>query len=80
MVLTLAIPARKIFKLEEFITVRHVENMNKIILVTGMMVGYAYAMEFFIAWYSGSEYESWTFINRAFGPTGGPTGSCGAAT
>jgi Ni/Fe-hydrogenase subunit HybB-like protein len=68
MVLTLAIPARKIFKLEQFITVRHVENMNKIILVTGMMVGYAYAMEFFIAWYSGSAYESWTFINRAFGP------------
>ncbi len=68
MVLTLAIPARKIFKLEQFITVRHVENMNKIILTTGMMVGYAYAMEFFIAWYSGSEYESWAFINRAFGP------------
>jgi molybdopterin-containing oxidoreductase family membrane subunit len=68
MVITLAVPARKIFKLEDFITVRHIENMNKIILTTGMMVGYAYAMEFFIAWYSASEYESYTFVNRAFGP------------
>jgi molybdopterin-containing oxidoreductase family membrane subunit len=68
MVLTLAIPARKVFGLQDFITVRHIENMNKIILVTGTMVGYAYAMEFFIAWYSQSEYESFTFINRAFGP------------
>ena len=42
--------------------------MNKIILATGTMVGYAYAMEFFIAWYSGNPYESFTFINRAFGP------------
>lgn len=70
MVLTLAIPARKIFGLEDFITVRHIENMTKIILVTGMMVGYAYAMEFFIAWYSGSEYESFAFVNRALGPFG----------
>jgi molybdopterin-containing oxidoreductase family membrane subunit len=68
MVLTLAIPTRKIFKLEHFITVRHVENMNKIILVTGSMVGYAYAMEFFIAWYSAAPYEGFAFINRAFGP------------
>ena len=42
--------------------------MNKIILVTGTMVGYAYAMEFFIAWYSGNEYERFAFINRAIGP------------
>ncbi len=68
MVLTLAIPARKVFGLQDFITVRHIENMNKIILVTGMMVGYAYAMEFFIAWYSQSAYESFAFVNRAFGP------------
>jgi molybdopterin-containing oxidoreductase family membrane subunit len=68
MVLTLAIPSRKLFGLEDFITVRHIENMNKIILVTGTLVGYAYAMEFFIAWYSGSPYESFAFINRAFGP------------
>lgn len=68
MVLTLAIPSRKLFGLEDFITIRHIENMNKIILVTGTLVGYAYAMEFFIAWYSGSPYEGFAFINRAFGP------------
>ncbi|MCB9539467.1 MAG: polysulfide reductase NrfD [Myxococcales bacterium] len=68
MVLTLAVPSRKIFGLEDFITVRHIENMNKIILVTGTMVGYAYAMEFFIAWYSASPYEGFAFVNRAFGP------------
>ncbi len=68
MVMTLAIIARKIFALEHFITVRHLENMNKVMLVTGTMVGYAYAMEFFIAWYSGNQYEAFAFINRAFGP------------
>jgi molybdopterin-containing oxidoreductase family membrane subunit len=68
MVLTLAIPCRKLFGLEDFITLRHIENMNKIILVTGTLVGYAYAMEFFIAWYSGSPYEGFAFVNRAFGP------------
>jgi molybdopterin-containing oxidoreductase family membrane subunit len=68
MVLTLAVPCRKIFGLEDFITIRHIENMNKVILTTGTLVGYAYAMEFFIAWYSGSPYESFAFINRAFGP------------
>ena len=44
------------------------ELMNKIIMTTGMLVGYAYASEFFIAWYSGSKYEGYAFINRAFGP------------
>jgi len=68
MVLTLAVPSRKLFGLQDFITVRHIENMNKIILVTGSMVGYAYGMEFFIAWYSASPYESFAFVNRAFGP------------
>ncbi len=68
MVLTLAIPCRKIFKLEDFITLRHIENMNKIILTTGTMVGYAYSTEFFIAWYSGAPYEQFAFVNRAFGP------------
>ena len=68
MVLTLAVPCRKWFGLEDFITIRHIENMNKIILVTGTLVGYAYAMEFFIAWYSGSPYEGFAFVNRAFGP------------
>ncbi|HGY54148.1 MAG TPA: hydrogenase [Caldithrix abyssi] len=68
MVLTLAIIARKIFGLEHIITINHFEKMNKIMLLTGMMVGYAYGMEFFIAWYSGNDYETFTFLNRAFGP------------
>ena len=70
MVLTLAIPARKIFHLEHIITTKHLENMAKIILLTGSLVGYAYAMEFFIAWYSGNEFEQFTFNNRAFGSYG----------
>jgi molybdopterin-containing oxidoreductase family membrane subunit len=68
MVVTLGIIARKIFMLEDFITVNHLEKMAKIMMVTGMMVGYAYSIEFFIAWYSGNEYEIFAFINRAFGP------------
>jgi Ni/Fe-hydrogenase subunit HybB-like protein len=67
MVQTLALPARAWLGLKHIITVKHIENMNKIILLTGTLVGYAYAMEFFIAWYSGNEYESFAFINRAFG-------------
>jgi len=67
MVMTLAIPARQWWGLKDFITMRHLENMNKIILVTGSMVGYAYMMEFFTAWYSGAMYESFAFVNRAFG-------------
>ncbi len=68
MVLSLGIIVRKVFSLENIITIKHLENMNKIMLVTGMMVGYAYACEFFIAWYSGNIYEAFAFINRAFGP------------
>ena len=68
MVVTLMVICRKAFGLENLVTIRHLENMNKIILATGSMVGYAYGMEFFIAWYSGNEYERFTFINRAFGP------------
>lgn len=67
MVISLLVPIRKIFKLEELITMRHLENMNKVILATGSMVGYAYAMEFFISWYSGVELETFAFVNRAFG-------------
>ncbi|KAA3611191.1 MAG: hydrogenase [Calditrichaeota bacterium] len=67
MVMTLAIIARKIYNLENIITVTHLENMNKIILLTGMIVGYSYGMEFFVAWYSGNPYESFAFVNRAFG-------------
>lgn len=68
MVMTLALIARKIYNLDHIITVKHLERMNKIILVTGSMVGYSYIMEFFIAWYSGNLYESFAFINRVFGP------------
>ena len=68
MVSTLAIITRKIFGLEDFITIKHLEKMNIIMLTTGMMVGYAYGCEFFIAWYGGNEYERFAFLNRAFGP------------
>jgi len=68
MVLTLAIPARQFFGLKDFITMRHLENMTKIILATGMIVSYAYAVEFFTAWYSGHSYEQFTFMNRPLGP------------
>ncbi|MCC6662306.1 MAG: polysulfide reductase NrfD [Polyangiaceae bacterium] len=68
MVVTLAVPARQFFGLKRIITVGHLELMAKIILATGMMVGYAYSMEFFIAWYGGNDYEMFTFFNRALGP------------
>ncbi|MBI5726370.1 MAG: polysulfide reductase NrfD [Ignavibacteriales bacterium] len=68
MVVTVLIFVRKIFDLQDIITIGHLEKMNKVILATGMMVGYAYGMEFFIAWYSGSPVEQFVFINRAFGP------------
>src|SRR3569832_745409 len=68
MVVTLMVICRKAFGLEHVITNRHLENMNKVNLATGSIVGYAYAIEFFIAWYSGNPYERFTFINRAFGP------------
>jgi Ni/Fe-hydrogenase subunit HybB-like protein len=70
MVLTLAIPARKIFKLEGFITMKHLENMGKVMLATGLIVFYAYAMEAFFAYYSGNVFERYTMWNRAFGPYG----------
>ena len=68
MVLTLLIPLRTICKLEDIITVKHVDMMCKVILATGSIVGYAYGMEFFIAWYGGNPYELYAFQNRAFGP------------
>jgi len=68
MVVTVLIFVRKVFDLQHIITLNHLEKMNKIILVTGSMVGYAYGMEFFIAWYSGNPFEQFVFINRAFGP------------
>lgn len=68
MVMTLMIIARKLYGLEDIMTINHMEKMNMIILVTGWMVGFAYIMEFFIAWYGGVEYEKFAFVNRAFGP------------
>ena len=68
MVLTLLIIARVVMKMEHLITIGHLENMCKVIVATGMMVGLAYATEFLIAWYSGSNYEGFTFVNRAKGP------------
>ena len=68
MVLNLAIPARAYFGLKEIITVRHIENCCKVMLGTGMIVAYAYCLEFWTAWYSGSHYERFAFLNRAFGP------------
>jgi molybdopterin-containing oxidoreductase family membrane subunit len=59
---------RVVFKLEDYITVNHIESMNKIIVLTGSIVGVAYITEFFIAAYSGVPYEQYAFINRAFGP------------
>ncbi len=68
MVLTLMIPARELLDLKHLITTRHLENMCKIILATGSIVGLAYGTEFFIAWYGQVSEESFAFINRAFGP------------
>jgi len=68
MVLSLLIPLRTMCKLEDIITMRHIDLMCKVTLATGSIVGYAYTMEFFIAWYSGSPMEQFHFMNRALGP------------
>jgi molybdopterin-containing oxidoreductase family membrane subunit len=68
MVVTLIVPARAYFGLQDLVTPRHLENMTKIILATGTMVGFAYAIEFFIAWYGGNGYEKFALVNRALGP------------
>ncbi len=68
MVLTLAIPARQWFGLQDLITPRHLENMSKVMLATGLIVAYAYSIEFFTAWYSGHHYEQFVFMNRPLGP------------
>ncbi len=70
MVVTLMVIAREVFNLKDYITPKHLDNMNKIMMVTGLIVGLAYGTEFFIAWYSGNEYEGFAFVNRAFGPYG----------
>jgi Ni/Fe-hydrogenase subunit HybB-like protein len=64
MVLTLAIPVRQWYHLEDLITMRHIECMSKVMLGTGLIVAYGYAMEAFVAWYSGGHFERYAFVNR----------------
>jgi molybdopterin-containing oxidoreductase family membrane subunit len=68
MVITLAIPIRAIYKLHDFVTARHLDNMAKILLATGLIVVYGYLMEAFMAWYSGNPYEQFMIWNRMTGP------------
>ncbi len=68
MVLTLMVVTRKVYKLEDYITIQHLEMMNIVIIITGSIVGVAYLTELFIAWYSGVEAEQYAFLNRATGP------------
>jgi molybdopterin-containing oxidoreductase family membrane subunit len=68
MVLTLAIPLRAAFGLQDFITARHLQNMAKVMLATGLIVGYGYLIEIFLAWYSNDPYEKYMVVNRVMGP------------
>ncbi len=68
MVLMLAIPIRKIYGLEDFITERHLQNSAKVMLATGLIVGYGYAIEAFMGWYSGDRYDAFPLWNRLHGP------------
>lgn len=68
MVVTVLVVVRKVFDLQNIITMDHLDRMNKVILATGLMVSYSYLMEFFIAWYSGNPIEQFAFYNRVFGP------------
>jgi Ni/Fe-hydrogenase subunit HybB-like protein len=68
MVVSLAVPIRKIYHLEDFITLRHLDNSAKIMLATGLMVSYGYLMEIFTSWYSGNKFEHYMSHNRMFGP------------
>ncbi len=68
MVLLLAIPLRRVYGLEDFITMRHLQNMAKILLATGLIVGYGYVIEAFMAWYSANPYEGYMIANRMRGP------------
>jgi molybdopterin-containing oxidoreductase family membrane subunit len=68
MVLALMVPARELFGLKEIIKSAHIEAMCKVTLATGTMVGFAYGIEIFVAWYSGVMFEKFAFLNRAFGP------------
>ena len=68
MVLTLMLVTRKVYKLEDYVTIQHIELMNIVIIITGSIVGVAYITELFIAWYSGVEAEQYAFLNRVSGP------------
>jgi Ni/Fe-hydrogenase subunit HybB-like protein len=68
MVLTLTIPIRAIYGLQDFITDRHLQNMAKVMLATGLIVAYGYMLELFMGWYSGNVYEMFVQVNRLFGP------------
>src|SRR6266436_5123898 len=68
MVLTLAIPLRALYGLEDFITLRHLQNMAKVMLVTGLIVAYGYMIEAFMAWYGGNPYDKYVIWNRLTGP------------
>jgi Ni/Fe-hydrogenase subunit HybB-like protein len=68
MVITLAVPIRWAYGLQDFITMRHLQNMAKVMLVTGLVVAYGYTVEGFIAWYSGNYYEGFMMLNRFTGP------------
>ncbi|MGC1297472.1 MAG: NrfD/PsrC family molybdoenzyme membrane anchor subunit [Alloacidobacterium sp.] len=70
MVLTLAIPIRKFYHLEDLVTIRHIDNMAKVMLVTGLIVAYGYGMEVFMSWYAASHWEYFMMWNRMFGPMG----------
>ena len=70
MVLTIAIPLRRLYGLEDLITARHLRNMGVVMLATGMVVAYGYLMEIFTAWYSGDIFEQYMTMNRMFGPYG----------
>jgi len=68
MVITLMSIMRSVFNMKNYITLNHMEAMAKVVMLTGMIVGFAYSTEFFMAWYSGSEWEGFVFQNRALGP------------
>jgi molybdopterin-containing oxidoreductase family membrane subunit len=70
MVINLAVPIRKFYHLEDMITIRHIDNMAKVMLTTGLIVAYGYSMEVFMAWYSASHWEFFMMWNRMFGPMG----------
>ncbi|MGD0694718.1 MAG: NrfD/PsrC family molybdoenzyme membrane anchor subunit [Terriglobia bacterium] len=75
MVMTLAIPIRAFYRLEDFVTMRHLENMAKVMLATGLIVAYGYMMEAFMAFYSGSQYDKFMIMNRLTGPYAVPYAS-----